>query len=157
MPEAVLLIKPDRKGANPMSVEQNKALVQRLYEDVWNRGQLGAADEICAADYVYRDPVGPNMRELEAYKELVTYMRNGFPDLQFIVKDLIAEGDKVVARFTFVGTHEKALPQISIAPSGKRVEFEGASIYRIVDGKIAEVLTFRERIDLKLGAKIVLP
>jgi predicted ester cyclase len=140
-----------------MSVERNKALIRRLYDDVWNGGQLDVADDICAVDLIYRDPVGPNMRGVEALKELVTDFRRAFPDGRFIVEEQIGEGDKVVTRFRFLGTNENAAPRIGIAASGKRVEFAGTSTYRIADDRIAEAVTHRERIDLKLGAKVVLP
>ena len=117
--------------------EENKAIVRRQEEEVFTQGNLDAADEIYAPNYVGHDPSNPeDIRGLEAAKQAAADYRKAFPDLQVTVEDLIAEGDKVAARVRFRGTHQGELE--GIAPRGKRVESTGIIISRIEGGKIAE-------------------
>src|SRR5215208_5306086 len=108
-----------------MSLEENKALVGREQEELWNHtGNLDAAAELFAAG------------EVEAAKQEAADFRRGFPDVTSTIEDLIAEGDKVVARWRSRATHRGEY--MGLAPSGKEVEFMGISVYRIEAGKIAE-------------------
>ena len=116
-----------------MSAE-NKAVVRRLFQEVWNRGNLDVAEELFAPDYVNhsRQPAGfpPGVRGL---KQLVSSVRGSFPDFQMTLEDLIAEEDKVVARWTTRRT-DKRLP--AGTHPGKTVTEIG--IFRIAGCKIAE-------------------
>jgi steroid delta-isomerase-like uncharacterized protein len=117
--------------------EENKALVRREEEELFSGGNLDAADEIYAADYVGHDPSNPeDVRGLEAAKQAAADYRQAFPDLRVTVEDLIAEGDRVAARLRFRGTHLGELNDI--APTGRRVDCTGIVISRIEEGKIAE-------------------
>ena len=108
-----------------MSSEENKALVRREQEELWNAtGNLDAAQELFVADHV------------EAARQEAADFREGFPDVVSTIEDLIAEGDKVVARWRARATHQGEY--MGIAPTGKEVEFTGISVYRIEAGKIAE-------------------
>jgi steroid delta-isomerase-like uncharacterized protein len=117
--------------------EENKALVRREEEELFSGGNLDAADEIYAADYVGHDPSNPeDVRGLEAAKQAAADYRQAFPDLRVTVEDLIAEGDRVAARLRFRGTRLGELN--GIAPTGRRVDCTGIVISRIEEGKIAE-------------------
>jgi predicted ester cyclase len=108
-----------------VSVEENKDLVRREQEELWNHsGDLDAAEELFAAD------------QAEAAKQQAADFRRGFPDVISTIEDLIAEEDKVVARWRSRATHQG--DYMGIPPSGKEVEFTGISIYRIEEGKIAQ-------------------
>ncbi len=136
-----------------MSTDENKALVRRFYEEVWNQGNLGVADEVFAADYVRHDlrpsPVPPGP---EGQKLVANMFRTAFPDGQMTIDLLIAEADMVVARWTIQGTHQGAW--INIAPTGKRVSFAGVNIFRIAGGKVVEIWNHRDDLGLmqQLGA-----
>jgi len=120
-----------------MSAEENKAIVRRQEEKLFTQGNLDAADEIYAPNYVGHDPTNPeDMRGLVAAKQAAADYREAFPDLQVTIEDLIAEGDKVAARVRFRGTHQGELE--GLAPTGRRVESTGIVISRIEAGKIAE-------------------
>ena len=98
---------------------------------------MDAADELYAPGYVGHDPSNPeDIRGLEAAKQAAADYRQAFPDLQVTVEDLIAEGDKVVARLRFRGTHRGELE--GIAPTGRRVDCTGIVVSRMEGGKIAE-------------------
>jgi len=126
-----------KERSRSMSAEENKAIVRRQEEELFTQGNLDAADEIFAPNYVGHDPSNPeDIRGLEAAKQAASDYRKAFPDLQVIIEELIAEGDKVAARVRFRGTHQGELE--GIAPTDRRVESTGIVISRIEGGKIAE-------------------
>jgi len=117
--------------------EQNKAIVRRLFEEVWNKGNLSVADELFTPNCTHHDPSTPDVgRGPESERKRVTLYRTAFPDLRLMVEDIIAEGDAVMARWSCRGTHKGDLS--GIAPTGKQVTISGVSIARIAGGKIAE-------------------
>jgi predicted ester cyclase len=124
-----------------MSAEENKALVRREQEELWNHtGNLDAAGEIFAPDYV------------EAARQEAADFRRSFPDVVSTIEDLIAEGDKVVARWKASATHRGGY--LGIPPTGREVEFTGISVYRIEGGKVAESWTAEDDLGLmrQIGA-----
>jgi predicted ester cyclase len=125
-------------GAWDSSVEELKDIVEKLCDQVWNRGNLAVADKLLTANCVCDDPLTP-ARGREALKRHVTSLRAAFPDLRLTIEDMVAEGDKVVARWSLQGTHEGALPLIGIRPTGEEVAFTGISIYRFENYKIVEI------------------
>jgi steroid delta-isomerase-like uncharacterized protein len=121
-----------------MLSETNKAVARRLFEEVWNKGKLNVLDEIISKDHVNSGPgtlpglpTGP-----EGDKQLVTVYRNAFPDVHFTIDDQLAEGDKVVTRWTADGTHKGEL--LGMPATGKSSTVTGININRIVNGKISE-------------------
>jgi len=121
-----------------MSTEQNKAISRRFLVEVFGQGKLSVADEIVAADHVDHGPstlpgmpTGP-----EGSKMVVTIYRNAFPDIHFTIDEQIAEGDKVVTRWTGRGTHKGELA--GIPATGKSATVTGVGVDRIVNGKIVE-------------------
>jgi predicted ester cyclase len=118
-----------------MSVEENKALVRREQEELWNHtGNLDAAQELFAPNYA------------DAARQEAEDFRRGFPDVVSTIEDLIAEGDKVVARWRSRATHQGEY--MGIPPSGEEVEFTGISVYRIEGGKIAESWNSEDQLGL---------
>ena len=117
--------------------EENKALVRRSFEEVFNQGNLYAVEEIFASDHVLHDPTSPEeIRGTEGMRDYVGMYRAAFPDLQQTIEDQFAEGEKVATRLTGRGTHQGDL--MGIAPTGNRIEAPGIVINRISSGKIAE-------------------
>jgi predicted ester cyclase len=128
-----------------MSAE-NKVVLRRFYEEFWNGGNPDAADELLHPDYVDHQPVPGATPGIEGFKELVAEWHKGFPDMSETIEDLIAEGDKVVGRFTFRGTHTGEF--FGIAPTGLKAEMVGIDICRIVDGRIKEFWYSEQLMDL---------
>jgi steroid delta-isomerase-like uncharacterized protein len=121
-----------------MSTEQNKSIVRRWIEEGWNKGNLGMADHLYAADVVQHDPGSPApVNDRAALKQYVSAFLTALPDLHFAIDELIAEGDKVLWRFTSRGTQTG--PLMNIPPSGKTCVVTGMALFRLSDGKIAEV------------------
>ena len=117
--------------------EENKAIVRQQEEELFTQGNLDAADEVYAPDYVGHDPSNSEeVRGLEAAKRAASDYRQAFPDLRVTVEDLIAEEYMVAARLRVRGTHLGDLN--GIAPTGRRVDFTGIVISRVEGGRIAE-------------------
>jgi steroid delta-isomerase-like uncharacterized protein len=123
-----------------VTLEQNKALVRRVIDEVWSQGQLAAVDELYAADFVshqHSHAAGPqDVRGVAAVKAFVQEFRQAFPDFHDIIEDQVAEGDKVVTRVTSVGMHRG--PLMGLAPTHKPARWSAISIDRVVGGKIVE-------------------
>jgi steroid delta-isomerase-like uncharacterized protein len=126
-----------------MSAEENKAVVRRIYEELWDERRLEVADELIAEDAVNYDtglvplPFGP-----EEMKGTVRMVTAAFPDNRHEVEDLFAEGDQVMARVRLTGTHEG--PFMGIPPTGRRIEIAEIHVYRLRDGKAVEHRAGRE-------------
>ncbi len=117
-----------------MATDAHTALVRRFFEEY----SLDVIDELFVPEYTHHDPnLPPELQHgRDAYKRVVAMFLAAFPDLRTTVDDLIAEGDKVTARWTFRGTHQGAF--MGMPPTGKQITGTGMSITRIADGKIAE-------------------
>ena len=124
-----------------MSLEENKALVRREQEELWTyTGDLDAAEELFAPE------------QAEAAGQEASDFRRGFPDVVSTIEDLIAEGDKVTARWRARATHRGEY--VGVPPTGKEVEFTGISVYRIEGNRIAESWTVEDELGLmrQIGA-----
>lgn len=120
-----------------MSTDENKALVRRTIEEVWNKGSLAGVDELLATDYVGHFAILPEpVRGHTAFKQFASHYFTAFPDIRVTIDDLVADGDKVVVRWTARGTHRGEL--MGIPPTGKPVTVTGMWIHRVAGGRIAE-------------------
>lgn len=119
-----------------MSTEKNKAGQRRVWEEVFNKGNLAILPELFAPDYVFRSPLGMEAKGPEGFKQMVAMMRTALPDVHITIDDMFAEGDRVVTRFTFTGTFKGEM--MGAAPTGKKVTVTGIVITRWVGGKELE-------------------
>ncbi len=135
-----------------MSEEHNKAVIRRLFEEVWNHGDLAVADEIVDANMIDHVTRPGNPMGLEGFKQNVTMHRRAFPDLEITSDDQIAEVDKVAVLWTARGTHMGEL--MGIAPTGKPIEVRGLYLYRLAGGKLVERAGARDMLGLmqQIGA-----
>ena len=130
-----------------MTIEENKALVRRFYDEVWNGGDVAFAHEVFAEDYVRHD-----LRPTEALpgpagqQKIAADFRAAFPDLTMTLDLLLAEGDLVAARWTARGTNTGAWG--GQGPTGRAVEFCGVNIWRLRDGKAVEIWNHRDDLGL---------
>ena len=113
--------------------EENKALAQRSWEVVDNPDLL---EEVYATDLVWHEP-DQDIQGLEEAKQFLGMYKTAFSDLHATVEDMIAEGDKVVTRWTIRGTHQGEIAEFG-PPTGRQVEISGITIHRIAGGKIVE-------------------
>ena len=121
-----------------MSTEENKALMRRLYDEVFNQRNLAAIDDFVAPNFFNHSAaqLGMTGGDLEHVKQFLNLVMQVFPDLHYAVEDLVAEGDKVVARLTISGTQQGAF--MGIPPTGKHAVVSDIEIFRIADGKAVE-------------------
>lgn len=116
-----------------MSIDQNKTTLRRFV-----RQDISALDRLVSPVYLDHNPLPmPGMAsELEGLKQAFVAFLEAFPDSSHTIEDLLADGDKVVARVVGRGTHRA--PFMGAPPSGRQVTMEGITIYRFADGKIVE-------------------
>ena len=120
------------------SEEKNKALVRRLLEEVANQGNLDVADELLAPDFVDHDLVPGKVADTEDFKRWVAHeLRASFSDYHFSIEEQVAEGDKVVTRTIFSGTHDQNEYRGDV-PSGARITMETVNIHGVVEGMVLE-------------------
>ena len=140
-----------------MSTEENKALARREIEEIFSaNGNLDAADEIYATNYISHQPSGEgDIRGVEAIKEFAAGIREAFPDTQATIEEQIAEGDKVVTRFTSRGTHQGETEDFG-PPTGTRIEVTGITIEQFSEeGKIVEHWTSADRLGMMLQLGVI--
>jgi steroid delta-isomerase-like uncharacterized protein len=138
-----------------MTVDDNKALVRRFYDEVWARGNLDVADDVFADEYVRHDFRGGEPEPgPEGQKHIASDFRAAFPDLEWNVDFLIGEGDLVAGRWTATGTHDG--PWAGVEPTGKPMRFSGINVFRFEDGKVVEIWNHRDDLGLmqQLGALV---
>ena len=119
-----------------MSAKRNKATAERWVEKIWNRGDMSALDAIVSPDLVLHRRVNTDVQGHAGLKQAVSDFRSGLPDGHFTVDEMIAEGDKLVVRWTLTGTHRGAFA--GVAATGKRSTTTGTTTLRFAGGKVAE-------------------
>ena len=112
--------------------------LERIIEEVWNRGVLDRADGVYSSDVVYRRPPMPNVVGLEAYKENIQSTRVGFPDFKLVVEEELVHGDISLVRGRFKGTHAGRSPVLDIPPTQNHVDVPWCAVGYWREGKIQE-------------------
>jgi len=135
-----------------MSTEANKSLALRYFDEVFNKGDLAVLEEITDPDFVFIMPTHDEpFRGVEGYKGLVSMLRGCFPDIHFAVEDMVAEGDKVMTRWTARGTHTGIpFPTVigDVPAVGNRFHIEGMTWHQISNGKISQVTANEDGVGL---------
>jgi steroid delta-isomerase-like uncharacterized protein len=119
--------------------DENKALIRRWFEEVWNKGREEAIDEMFAEDGIAHglaDESGEPLRGATGYKPFFRKFRSAFPDIEVVVEDTVTEGDKVAARCMVRGKHQS--DSLGFAATHRPMEITGITIVRVRDGKIVE-------------------
>lgn len=129
-----------------MSIETNKAIVRRLFEEVLNKGNLAVADELVAADMMEHGNVAKAATGIETAKQVAIFCRNLFPDMHFAIEQMVAEEDKVTAYLTVTGSHQGNF--MGMPPTGKQVSYLQIHILRIADGKMVEHWEVRDELTM---------
>jgi len=118
-----------------MSIEENKAVARRWNDEIWNKGNLAAIDELMASNFVWRNAPPGMASDLEGFKQYVASL-SSFSEVKCVTEDMVAEGEKVAVRWTWSGKHTGEY--MGIAPTAKQTTMTGISIIHIVGGKITE-------------------
>ena len=120
-----------------MSIEQNKAVFRQIVEEIFNQGNISLFDELVAPDFIEHEELPPGIPVgRDGAKVLFTQLRSAFPDFNAEIEDLIAEGDRVVVRMKWTGTHEGEF--MGIPPTGRSISIEVIDIVRFEGGKFVE-------------------
>jgi steroid delta-isomerase-like uncharacterized protein len=119
-----------------MTVDQNKRIVSRYYTEVLNAGQLHLLDDLAADDYVEHDPFPGQGNGRTDLLARVTLLRSAFAPIHFTIEDIVAEADRVVARWSSSGRHSGEF--LGIPPTGRDYTISGIDIHRLENGRIVE-------------------
>lgn len=136
-----------------MTVQESKAIVLRLFDEVWNEGRLATIEEVIAPAFEGHDPFAPKgLQGHEGFKQYVTQFRTAFPDVHFTIEAQIGEDDLVVTRWSAQGTFTG--PFLDLKPTGKTGMVTGVTISRLADGVIREAWIQRDDLSMlrQLGA-----
>lgn len=130
----------------------NKAVISMFVEEVINQGRFERADDLVAADFVELDPLPGQQQGREGLKEVIGGIRAAFPDIHWVLDEIVAEGDKVVSRFTWTGTHRGVF--FGIPATGKSISVKGVVIDHVVAGKMIDSRMLMDSLSMlqQLGA-----
>ena len=135
--------------------QTNATIVRRFTEEVITKGKIDAAAQFVWEDVVEQVPLPGQGPGLEGLKDILRYMRSGFPDIDFSVKEQISEGDKVASRFEWTGTHQGEF--MGVPATGKPVRVWGIVIDRLEDGRIKDTRIIMDTLGLMMQLGAVAP
>ena len=122
-----------------MSIEENKATLKRMYDEVWNTGDISKVSELASPDYHYGDYKGP-----DGWGQIVSLVRSAFPDLKYTIDQVIGEGDWLAYRTTAEGTHKGKYGDIE--PTNKLIKWNQVFFSQFKDGKIVTTIALGDRL-----------
>jgi steroid delta-isomerase-like uncharacterized protein len=128
-----------------MQPDEIKAIVHREIDEIWNKGNFAATDEIIANEYILHE-AAEDVNGNEAFKAFAAEFHTAFPIARFRIDDVIIEGGKVVVRYTFKGKHGGNY--LGVAPTGKEVTATGIRISRVADGKLGETWNYLDKLSI---------
>lgn len=114
----------------------NKTVIRAFVEDVINQGRLERANDLVAEDFIELDPLPGQQQGKEGLKDVIAAMRAAFPDIHWVLEEMIAEDDKVVSRFTWTGTHRGSF--LGIPSTNRKVSVKGVVIDRLEAARMAD-------------------
>jgi steroid delta-isomerase-like uncharacterized protein len=124
-----------------------KSLIRRYYSELWNTWSLAALEELISPAIVFRGSIGTTVNGIEEFKRYVDKIRAAFPDFHNHIEELIGEGEKVVARLTYTGSHQGEL--FGFPGTGKKISYQGVGIFQFREGKIVSGFVLADTENLK--------
>ena len=124
-----------------------KSLIRRYYSELWNAWSPAALEELISPDIVFRGSIGTTVNGIEEFKQYVNKIRAAFPDFHNHIEELIGEGEKVVARLAYTGTHRGEL--FGFSGTGKKINYQGVGIFQFREGKIVSGFVLGDAESLK--------
>jgi steroid delta-isomerase-like uncharacterized protein len=119
-----------------MAAAENKAVLTSFVKEVINQGQFERVDDLVALDFVELDPLPGQQQGREGLKQVISAFRTAFPDIHWVIEEMVGEGDKVFSRFTWHGTHRGEF--FGVAATGRKITVKGTVVDRVVAGKMVE-------------------
>ena len=130
-----------------MSAEESNKAIMRRFWGVWDKGDIDPLDELLAPNYINHTLATPDLPPgPEGVKEVISMFRSAMPDLQVVIEDMIAEGDKVATRYALEGTHRGEL--FGVPPTGGRLSIKSMTVERLSEGKIVEHWRITDELDM---------
>lgn len=129
-----------------MSVEKNRVIASRIIQGFINGNNPAVADELFAQDFVNHSPQYGVTPDRDGLKQMIALLHQGFPDLQLIIEDLIAENDKVVLHMRATGTHTGEL--LGVPPTNKHFDSRQVSILRFEHGRVMERWNVTDQLEI---------
>jgi steroid delta-isomerase-like uncharacterized protein len=120
-----------------MEQDRNRSLIHRFYYEMWDRFDKAIITDLLTDDLRFRGSLGAFKSGRNEFGEYVDFIQRTFPDFSGEVEEIISEGDKAFARLTWQGTHCGEL--FGIAPTGRRIQYAGAAVFKFRGDRIAEV------------------
>jgi steroid delta-isomerase-like uncharacterized protein len=136
-------------------MQDNSAIVRDFIEECINKGQIESAGEYFWEDMVEQVPFPGQGPGVEGLKDVLRGMLAGFPDMHFAVEEQISEGDKVLSRFEWTGTHRGAF--LGVPATGRPVKVWGMVIDRLVDGRVKETRILMDTLGLMMQLGVIPP
>ena len=136
-------------------MQDNGAIVRDFVEETINQGRIDSTDRFVWEDVVEQVPFPGQGPGVEGLKDVLRGMRAGFPDIHFAIEEQIAEGDKVLSRFEWTGTHRGEF--LGVPATGRPVKVWGMVIDRLVDGKIKETRIIMDTLGLMMQLGVIPP
>jgi steroid delta-isomerase-like uncharacterized protein len=124
-----------------------KSLIRRYYSELWNAWSATALEELISPDIVFRGSIGVAVNGIEEFKQYVNKIRAAFPDFYNHVEEVIGEGDRVVARLTYTGTHRGEL--FGLNGTGRKISYQGIAIFQFRERKIVSGFVLGDTESLK--------
>jgi steroid delta-isomerase-like uncharacterized protein len=148
-----MTIVPNGKGVEYLMSEENKTLERRMYEEIYNKKNMGTVEQFLATDWVCHPSLPGMPPGLEGMKQQHAMTNAAFPDMQVKLEDIVAEGDKVACLWTATATHKGEF--MGMPATGKQVTIKGIHIDRIAGGKIVETWNYSDMMGVmqQLGMK----
>lgn len=131
-----------------MSTQENATVVRRFAEEVITQGDIDSAARFVWENVVEQVPLPGQGPGLEGLKDILRGMRSAFPDLNFVIKEQIAEGDKVASRFEWSGTHQHEF--LGVPATGRQVRVWGIVIDRLEEGRIKDTRIIMDTLGLMM-------
>jgi predicted ester cyclase len=117
-------------------METNRRLIERYYDELWNRWDFALVDELISPTVKFHGSVGVSVEGLDGFRDYMRFIRSAFPDFHNTLEEMVIENDRVAARLTYTGTHRG--PIFGVAPTAKAVTYDGLALFRIGGGKVVE-------------------
>jgi len=122
---------------SPSTAEEHRSIIQRYYEEVWNRGRLDVLDELLDQQYINHTPSVPGPPPGPAgLKPIVAAIRKAFPDLHYEIKEIVVNDSMAVARVVMTGTQQDSL--FDLPPTGKKIMVNQINMEKIRNGRVVE-------------------
>ena len=119
-----------------MAAAENKAVITSFVEEVINKGRFERADDLVAVDFVELDPLPGQEQGREGLKQVISAFRTAFPDINWVIEEMVGEGDKVFSRFTWHGTHRSEF--FGVPATGREIAVKGMVVDHVVAGKMVD-------------------